>query len=522
MAAFKKTNVKIYVKNVPDLTPENIYWKQYSAPVLVKEFGAIDYIDFSPAEPQNFAVTCSVRVQIYNTVTKLATKFKIPFKEFAYGASFRGDGKLICTGGQDQCVRLFEFGIKHRALRIFSGHKAPVHRTFFTADGYHITSFSDDKSAAVWDISGESQITTFEEHTDYVRAGAVSPISPDIFLSGSYDNTVKMYDTRTSKSIFTVNHGAAVESVMFLPSGGIFISAGGTEIKVWDALAGGKLLAKISQHHKTITCLALSSNGHKILSGSLDRHVKVYDVGTYKAIHTFDYPNSVLSLGISADDETITVGMIDGLISIRRRENDEKITNKKRKKVSHRRRGLSQHSSTIDVVVPHENKDTKSRHDVFLRKFHYSKALDCVMVTYIVNKTPHVTVALLQELIRRHGLQQALAGRDGKSLVSILKFIIKYIGTPRFARILFHVTHVLMDLYEDTIDELNLESRTMFSLLHQKLNDEEELITSMTELQGALYMILSASESIQGTTIKEPQILEPSSAAQKNLVLNIS
>lgn len=62
----------------------------------------------------------------------------------------------------------------------------------------------------------------------------------------------------------------------------------------------------------------------------------------------------------------------------------------------------------------------------------------------------------------------------------------------------------------------------MFSLLHQKLNDEEELITSMTELQGALYMILSASESTQGTTIKEPQILEPSSAAQKNLVLNIS
>lgn len=139
--------------------------------------------------------------------------------------------------------------------------------------------------------------------------------------------------------------------------------------------------------------------------------------------------------------------MIDGLISIRRRENDEKIQNEKRKKVSHRRRGLSQHSSTIDVVVPHENKDTKSRHDVFLRKFHYSKALDCVMMTYIVNKTPHVTVALLQELIRRHGLQQALAGRDGKSLVNILKFIIKYIGTPRFARILLHVTHVLMGMF---------------------------------------------------------------------------
>lgn len=79
----------------------------------------------------------------------------------------------------------------------------------------------------------------------------------------------------------------------------IYYIIGGTEMKVWDALTGGKLLARVSQHHKTITCLAMASNGHKILSGSLDRHVNIYDVGTYKAIHTFDYPNSVLSLGIS-------------------------------------------------------------------------------------------------------------------------------------------------------------------------------------------------------------------------------
>lgn len=74
---------------------------------------------------------------------------------------------------------------------------------------------------------------------------------------------------------------------------------GGTDIKVWDALAGGKLLAKITQHHKTVTCLKIASNGHRILSGSLDRHVKVYDAGTYKTLHALDYPNAVLSIGIS-------------------------------------------------------------------------------------------------------------------------------------------------------------------------------------------------------------------------------
>lgn len=70
-------------------------------------------------------------------------------------------------------------------------------------------------------------------------------------------------------------------------------------MRVWDALAGGKLLAKVSKHHKTITCLKLASNGRRIISGSLDRHVKIYDVGTYKDVHTLDYPNAVLSVGIS-------------------------------------------------------------------------------------------------------------------------------------------------------------------------------------------------------------------------------
>ena len=36
----------------------------FQVPALVKEFGPIDCIDFSPVEPHYFAVTCSVRVGI--------------------------------------------------------------------------------------------------------------------------------------------------------------------------------------------------------------------------------------------------------------------------------------------------------------------------------------------------------------------------------------------------------------------------------------------------------------------------
>ncbi|CAK9805346.1 U3 small nucleolar RNA-associated protein 15 homolog [Anthophora plagiata] len=521
MASFKKINTKVFARTGPELTPDSIYWKKYSAPVLVKEFGPIDYIDFSPVEPHYFAVTCSVRVQVYNPITKLVTKNLSRFKEAAYGGSFRSDGKLLCAGGEESVIRLFDVNTKS-LLRIFSGHKASVHRTFFTADNLHIASFSDDKSAAIWDIPNEKQIISFNEHSDYIRAGAVSPISADILLSGGYDKYIHMYDARTNKKILSVSHEAPVESLLFLPSGGIFLSAGGTEIKVWDALAGGRLLAKITQHHKTVTCLKIASNGRRILSGSLDRHVKIYDSGTYKTVHSLDYPNSVLSIGISSNDETIVAGMVDGLISVRRREEDVKTEKPERKKVSYRHSGRNLHTPQVDVIVQEETKEIMSKHDNYLRKFQYSKALDCIMMTYVVHKTPHVTVALMQELIRRQGLRQALSGRDGKSLVNILKFVIKHIGSVRFGRVLLHVANVLMDVYEDHLGELAAEPRKMFSLLAAKLEEEENLILALSELQGKVHMILSAAETTPPAPVKDAQMLEPSSAAQKNLILSVA
>jgi len=55
----------------------------FQVPALVKEFGPIDYIDFSPVEPYYFSVTCSVRVStqlpsfIFVTFFSLSTNLYI-------------------------------------------------------------------------------------------------------------------------------------------------------------------------------------------------------------------------------------------------------------------------------------------------------------------------------------------------------------------------------------------------------------------------------------------------------------
>jgi len=133
---------------------------------------------------------------------------------------------------------------------------------------------------------------------DYIRCGLTSQSSDDLILTGSYDHTVKMIDTRTQSSVISVDHGEPIESVVMFPSSNMFISCGGNSIKVWDVLKGGKLMRTMINHHKTVTSLAFSHNCKYLLSAGLDRHVKVFDLLNYDLVHTIDYPSPILSLGI--------------------------------------------------------------------------------------------------------------------------------------------------------------------------------------------------------------------------------
>lgn len=494
--------------------------------MLIKEFGAIDYIDFSPVQPYNFAVTCSVRVQIYNPITKLVTKNLSHFHKSAYGGTFGRDGRLLVAGDEDGKVKLFDTASKS-LLRLFQGHKAGVHRAHFTCNKLSIASFSDDTTVKLWDIASEKCVQTYAHHNDYIRAGCTSPVAPDIVLSGGYDHHIRMYDTRSDEVIFDVDHGSPVESLLFLPTGGIFISAGGTHVNVWDAFTGGKLIATMSQHNKTVTCLRLASNGRRLMSGSLDRKVKIYDIATYQTVHTLDYPNAVLSLGVSPnDDETVVAGLIDGLISVQRM-NDGGQDPENASPRSHEKRRIPSHAAVVDEVIKDYDRKAEAKYDKWLRKYEYTKALDEVLVPFIVNKNPQITVALMKELIRRKGLERAFVGRTDKSLAAIIRFMFRYMGDQRFTRVLIDAANILLNVYEAEFKRFTGEIGKQFIYLAKMLRKEEELSTDFLELQGALELILSGANvtgpigGVQQHTDEIDFELKPSSAAKENFVVSV-
>lgn len=396
-----------------------------------------------------------------------------------------------------------------------------VHRTFFTKDQTKVISFSDDKSVCLWDIATEEKITSFSEHTDYIRAGAPSPVSPDLILSGGYDHTVKLYDCRTNEATLSVNHGSPVESTIFLPSGGLFVSAGGTEVKVWDIFNGGKLLANISQHHKTVTTLRLSSNASRLMSASLDRHVKIYDISTFKVVHNIDFPNAILSMAISDNDDVLAVGMIDGVISIRKREQPfrRKEENKGLYKFAP---DHIQTTATVDNVVGKQKTEKGPEFEKFLRKMEFDKALSSVLKSYVASKFPEKTIALLQELLRRKVLNVAIDGLSEKDIGALLRFFKKNLGEMRFTRIIIDSVNVFIDVFENQIKLFSEQNLWLYNSLKEEIIQEIDVCKRASELEGAISLLLSGAQ-VDSTRdmIEISDMLAPSSKAQKEIVIDV-
>ncbi|NXL67888.1 UTP15 protein, partial [Chordeiles acutipennis] len=449
-------------------------------PVQIKEFGAVNKIDFSPVPPYNYAVTASSRIHIYGRYSQEPIKTFSRFKDAAYCATYRDDGNLLVAGSEEGSIRLFDISGK-APLRQFDGHTKAVHVVGFLSDKYRIFSGGDDYSSNLWDIPSATEIVSYSEHNDYVRCGCASKVNADVFITGSYDHTVKLFDARTKSSVMTIEHGQPVESVLLFPSGGLLVSAGGRYVKVWDILKGGQLLVSLKNHHKTVTCLCLNSSGQRLLSGSLDRHVKIYSTTSYKVVHSFNYATSILSLALSPEDATIVVGMTNGVLNVKHRKPEERKEKSEKRQPAYRTyvKGRTYMPKQEDFCVSKPVKRVLRKYDKLLRSFQSSKALDAVLEPPIRLYTPEVTVAVMQELHRRGTLRSALAGRDEKQINLLLTFVARRVIEPRFTPVLVTVADMITDIYQPVVGQSAIVDRQFLKLqeaIGKEIDYQEELL----------------------------------------------
>eukprot|EP00045_Choanoeca_perplexa_P005134 m.43687 g.43687 ORF g.43687 m.43687 type:complete len:498 (+) comp12952_c0_seq1:110-1603(+) len=476
-------------------TAEERYWSKLKFPTVHKDSAAVTCVDFSPAAPHHYAVTAGSKITLYDSRTHQAKKNLTRFKATATSGRFRQDGKLLVAGDHSGLIQVIDVNGK-ATLRRFDEHKKAVHAVGFASQPHQVISGSDDTTVRLWDVSMETAVTTFEGHTDYVRACKACP-SSNLIVSGSYDHTAVVWDPSSGQQTLSVNHEGPIEAVAVFNNGTAFATAGDNVVKIWDLVAGGKLLNTVSNHQKTITDLTFDASGRHLLSAGLDRMLKVYSVATWHVVHSFKYSNPLLCVAVAPTDSHLAAGMTTGVTDVRSRVS----LNTKRTEAPQPRRaprpgsyrylmrGQGTKPTAVDQVVTVPKRKKLRKHDRLLKRFRYAQALDAVLDA---DYRAPLVASFLQELIERDGLRTALSGRDDVTLQPILAFCLRNIAQPRYTRLLIMVAEVLLDVYSASLG-LSPVVDGMFARLANKVKQEVALQKDMCSLLGSLELLLAAS-----------------------------
>ena len=104
----------------------------------------------------------------------------------------------------------------HRPIRaLLKGHTKYVMSVVFNHDGTKIASGSYDNSIKVWNVSTGECISTLKGHTDDVNSVAFNHDGTKI-ASGFLDNSIKVWNVSTGECISTLKgHTNSVSSVAF-------------------------------------------------------------------------------------------------------------------------------------------------------------------------------------------------------------------------------------------------------------------------------------------------------------------
>ena len=207
------------------------------------------------------------------------------------------------------------------------GHSDDVLSVAFSPDGSQIISSSSDKTVRLWDTkTGKSIGKPWLGHNyskgykDYVLSLAFSPDGSQV-VSGSRDNTVRLWDVKTGTTIGEPleGHSAPVYSVAFSPDGSWVISGSSdTTIRLWDAKTGKVIGEPWLGHKKAVRSTTFSPDGFQVVSGSSDGTLRLWHAETGAAIGEpwQGHDASVMSVAFSPDGSQVVSGSRDSTLRL--------------------------------------------------------------------------------------------------------------------------------------------------------------------------------------------------------------
>ncbi|XP_068617848.1 U5 small nuclear ribonucleoprotein 40 kDa protein [Battus philenor] len=242
-----------------------------------------------------------------------------------FTAKFHPEGKHLASAGFDRQIFLWNVYGQCENVMVLKGHTGAVMELCFSPDGSHLYTCATDNTVAVWDVPTGTRIKKLKGHANFVNSVSGARRGPELLVSASDDNTIKLWDARKRNPIASFDSGYPVTSVLFNDTAEKIISGGlDNVINVWD-IRNNQLSYKIKGHTDTITGLSLSYDGSYLLSNSMDNTLRIWDIRPFAPSercvklmsgHQHNFERNLLRCAWSADGSKVAAGSSDRFLYV--------------------------------------------------------------------------------------------------------------------------------------------------------------------------------------------------------------
>jgi WD40 repeat protein len=231
------------------------------------------------------------------------------------GAAVSADGSRALSGGQDRSVRLWDVAGGATLLRL--DHDGPVTCVGMTPDGQLGISGSLDRTVRVWDLRPDRSLGVhrLEGHTGPVFAVALSP-DRRLAVSGGGDRTVRIWDLQAGRPEGPpLMHESAVVALAISRGGIVLTGCEDATLWQWDLASRQRVRRLLAAW--PVLCVALSPDGHQAVSGHPDGNLVLrnLDLGT-EIGRMSAHGDYIRSVAFTLDGRRVLAGSQEGMLML--------------------------------------------------------------------------------------------------------------------------------------------------------------------------------------------------------------
>ncbi len=264
-------------------------------------------------------IACSLQgkiVQIWNVNSRKKIE---SFQSQSYNISLidiSQSGQFLATGSGEKIIKIWNI---HTGLYLQSleGHISEINAISFGSQNKILATASVDRSIKIWDITTGKSLKILQGSVDFIHSLIYSHDGSKIIVGSK--NTIKFWDVNTQKCISNFfEHQDWFSRLVVSPNEQLIGCAniGNHEsiIRIWDIKnfqenhlkQNHKPDRTLQGHSDSIWAIAFSPDSTKLVSGSSDRTIKIWDTQTGQCLKTlYEHTRPILSVAFSPNNEII-------------------------------------------------------------------------------------------------------------------------------------------------------------------------------------------------------------------------